>query len=134
MHVNESNGKLQDVIILPYSSEVSESRRSSRATTVGSQRRYSSVQYEKLLKQERKRSAQSCAGDLIKPSFELPGIQISRIETLDFGSRASLASRSTVSRNSRQYIIIHSDVASDFSRLSCPSDYSLAGSRSSRSR
>ena len=117
-----------------HRSEVSESRRSSRATTVGSQRRYSSVQYEKLLQQERKRSAQSCAGDLIRPSFELPGIQISRIETLDFGSRASLASRSTVSRNSRQYIIIHSDVASDFSRLSCPSDYSLAGSRSSRSR
>ena len=70
----------------------------------------------------------------MKPSFELPGIQISRIETLDFGSGGSLASRSTVSRNSRQYIIIHSDVASDLSRLSCPSDYSLAGSRSSRSR
>ncbi len=35
-----------------------------------------------------------------KPPFELPGIQISRIETLDFGSdgRASICSGSTRSR------------------------------------
>ena len=82
---------------------------------------------------DRKRSSTS---DYIKPAFDLPGIQISRIETLDFGDgRASISSsRSSRSRGSRQYIIIHSDMASDFSRLSCPSDYSLAGSRSSRSR
>lgn len=117
------------------SSEYSESRRSSRACSEASKRRYSSVQYEKLFQQEadRKHSRGSCD---VKPAFELPGIQISRIETLDFGSdgRASICSGSTRSRGSRQYIIIHSDVASDFSRLSCPSDYSLAGSRSSRSR
>ncbi len=67
-----------------------------------------------------------------KPPFELPGIQISRIETLDLGDAASILSGSL--RGSKRYIIVHSDLSSDFSRLSCPSDYSLAGSRSSKSR
>lgn len=62
--------------------------------------------------------------------FELPGIQISRFETFDLEDR-----RSSIASGSRHYIVIHSDLGSDLSRLSCPSDYSLGGSRrSSRSR
>jgi hypothetical protein len=85
--------------------------------------------------------------------FQLPGIQISRFETLD---RASITSAAATSqRSSRRYVLLHSGTAAgngmggggsnlgstmgglhtsggDLARLSCPSDYSL--SRSSRSR
>ena len=69
-----------------------------------------------------------------KPPFELPGIQISRFETLDYGDGRSSVASGSIKAGSKRYIIIHSDLGSDFSRLSCPSDYSLAGSRSSKSR
>ena len=77
-------------------------------------------------------SACTYNGEGEKHGFDLPGIQISRFETLDLSD--GRASVSSCGKGSKRYIIIHSDVASDFSRLSCPSDYSLAGSRSSRSR
>ena len=61
------------------------------------------------------------------PSFDLPGIQISRIETLDFDDGSVYGSK--------RYIIIQSDYSSDFSQLSFTSENSLsAGSRGSRSR
>jgi len=89
---------------------------------------------------------------LLLPSFELPGIHISRIETMDFDEE-SLQSGSICGgggsgggggneggatgrkkKKSKKYIIVHnSDAGSDFSRLSFPSEYSLSGSRSSRS-
>ncbi|KAK2161199.1 hypothetical protein LSH36_120g13011 [Paralvinella palmiformis] len=111
------------------------SRRSSRAISVDSRRRQSMAVGTSLHGSdiERRKSTKSdaCVGD-DKPQFELPGIQISRIETLDLGDAGSILSGS--GRSSKRYIIIHSDMSSDFSRLSCPSDYSLAGSRSSKSR
>lgn len=93
----------------------------------------SSVQYDRISQHDRelRRKSKGEIDERHKPPFELPGIQISRIETVDLGDgRGSVASGS----GSRRYIIIHSDNPSEISRLSCPSDYSLAGSRSSRSR
>ena len=122
------------LIYILYSSNEGDSRRTSRAMSMAS-RRASSVQYDKLAHTEgsilsgRKSHRDDKA---VSNGRDVPGIQISRFETLDFGSdgRTSICS----GRGSKRYIVIHSDVPSDFSRLSCPSDYSLAGSRSSRSR
>ena len=127
------------MLLLCCSSPEGSSRRSSRAVSTDSKaRRHSSIAYERLLQKEmeaRKASMVSTGteiGEAEKHGFDLPGIQISRFETLDLSDGKSVCS--TGGRGSKRYIIIHSDVASDFSRLSCPSDYSLAGSRSSRSR
>ncbi|ELU09997.1 hypothetical protein CAPTEDRAFT_193290 [Capitella teleta] len=116
------------------------SRRSSRAISVDSRfdarRRQSSV-CSALLQQEidRRKSLGRDVDDIKGLPFELPGIQISRFETLDGGEGSVAGTISGSGCGSKKYIIIHNDVASDFSRLSCPSDYSLAGSTSrSRSR
>ena len=61
------------------------------------------------------------------PSFDLPGIQISRIETLDLDQASGSSCCSA-----KRYIIVHSDVAS--SDFSFASEYSLLSTARSKSR
>lgn len=88
-----------------------------------------------LLRQgaENRRASDCPSGKVRLPPFELPGIQISRIETMDFDD-GSVFSGGGRKGGSKRFIVVHSDASSDFSRLSFPSEYSLSGSRSSRSR
>ena len=65
------------------------------------------------------------------PHLDLPGIHISRIETLDFDDSSLFSGSGQLAH----FIIIHSDASSDFSRISFPnSECSLSGSSRSRSR
>ena len=118
------------------------SMRSSRIVSIDSRRQRESV-VSAILRQEleRRKSSKDIGGGGIQlplaAAFELPGIQISRIETMDFDDGASAGPGSSRSGGgSKRYIIIHSDLSSDFSQLSfTASEHSLSqGSRSSRSR
>ena len=65
------------------------------------------------------------------PHLDLPGIHISRIETLDFDDSSLFSGSGQLAH----FIIIHSDASSDFSRISFPnSECSLSGSSRSKSR
>ena len=115
----------------------SSSRRSSKAAILDARRRMSNAQFDTLVQAEIERRRSRDGAGVGGRHFQLPGIQISRFETLD---RASITSAAATSqRSSRRYILVHNGggnggmgLQSDLARLSCPSDYSL--SRSSRSR
>src|SRR5579872_4659109 len=68
--------------------------------------------------------------DLPGLPFDLPGIHISRIETVDFDD--SILNGVAGQKGTRRFILIQSDGSSDASRFSFPSECSLSGaSRSS---
>lgn len=114
------------------------SRRSSRATSVDLRRRKSNSIISSFLKNgaaDHRKSTDTCTSGrvLLPPQFDLPGIHISRIETLDFDDSSVFSGSGQI--GTTRFIVIHSDGSSDFSRLSFPnSECSLSGSRSSRSR
>ena len=125
------------------------SRRSSRATSIESRRRRSSV-ISPLLRHGaagvlgHRRSADVISGKSSRssrrpgPSVALPGIEISRIDTMDFDDASVYSSGTsalrlggavgvgTGSRGRHRFIIVHSDGSSDISHLSFPSEYSLS--------
>lgn len=86
---------------------------------------------------DRRRSTEASigGGSIILPAqFDLPGIHISRIETLDFDDMSMLSGFGQL--GPRRYIIIESDGSSEYSKMSIPNSecsFSVC-SRSSRSR
>ena len=114
-------------IVLLYSS--ADSRRTSHAPSTAS-RRYSSML---LSSRDALNNGNHQHRKSTSSGIDLPGIQISRFETLDIAG-SSHGRGSLCSIGSKRYIVIHSDLPSEFARLSNASDYSLTGSRSSRSR
>lgn len=121
------------------------SRRSSHTASIKSRRRRSSAA-SAILRQgtstlRHRRSADVTSGKSSR-SFALPGIEISRIDTMDFDD-ASIFSSGTgglrlgggeaVGRGRQRFIVIHSDASSDISRFSYPSEYSLSATSRSRS-
>ena len=86
---------------------------------------------------DRRRSTEASigGGSIILPAqFDLPGIHISRIETLDFDDMSMLSGFGQL--GPRRYIIIESDGSSEYSKMSIPNSecsFSVC-SRSSKSR
>jgi len=147
-------------------SSADNSRRSSRAASLESRRRRSST-VSALLRQAAassggapsshcrrdhrlsvdvtsgKSSGSSHRARLPSTFAKLPGIEISRIDTMDFDDGSSMFSSTTgglrlgglvAGPGGRQrFIVIHSDGSSDISRLSFPSEYSLSATSRSRS-
>ena len=131
----------------PHSSMDSASRRSSRLPSFDARSRYS--QSGSIIGSYiggsgfqapgagRRRSTEASLGgaSIILPTqFDLPGIHISRIETLDFDDMSVLSGYDQL--GPRRYIIIESDGSSDHSKMSIPNSecsFSIC-SHSSRSR
>ena len=132
------------------------SRRSSHATSLESRRRRRrSSAISAILRQGadaygHRRSVDVTSGKSSRssrrhgrPTFALPGIEISRIDTMDFDDASifssgagglQLSGSGGGDRAGRQrFIVIHSDGSSDISRLSFPSEYSLSATSRSRS-
>jgi len=121
------------------------SRRSSHTASVTSRRRRSSA-VSALLRHgagtsRHRRSADVTSGKSAR-SFVLPGIEISRIDTMDFDESSifssgpcglHLGSGEVGGRGRQRFIVIHSDGSSDISRFSLPSEYSLSATSRSRS-
>ena len=68
-----------------------------------------------------------------KSDTKIPGIQISRFETLKAGRNCAFDGGSVCSIGSKQYVVIHSDAVTDLARFPYTTDYSPSGSHSSRS-
>jgi len=124
------------------------SRRSSCAASAKSQRRRSSVisplLHHGAATSRHRRSADVTSGKLSRrlgPTFALPGIEISRIDTVDFDDSSVFSggpgglrlSGEAGGRGRQRFIVIHSDGSSDISHFSFPSEYSLSATSRSRS-
>jgi len=83
-----------------------------------------------------RRSADVTSGKTSRRSFVLPGIEISRIDTIDFDDESIFSSGASglhlrgggdaAGRGRQRFIVIHSDGSSDISHFSFPSEYSLS--------
>jgi len=130
------------------------SRRSSHTASMTSRRQRSSMTSRRrrssavsaLLRHgagtsRHRRSADVTSGKSSR-SFVLPGIEISRIDTMDFDESSifssgtgglHLGSGEVGGRGRQRFIVIHSDGSSDISHFSFPSEYSLSATSRSRS-